>query len=423
MTPNVAATALIWSGALNGTWDTTTANWLNAGASATFQNGNAVIFDDSASANTTINLSANRTPGTVVVNNTTKNYNISGSAIAGTGCLIKQGGGTLTLGSANSYSGGTTNSGGTITIGNANALGTGTLTMNGGLLDNSATLTLANNIVISGSGSAIQCDSANNFSINGVISGNGSLTLGNGGVNMSVYPGGVNVMTGGTIIFANNANAVRFASASFGNTNVAFVFNNPNANKDTFDFGAGTISFGSLTGSGVLGGNSSGLHTISAGALGWNDVFSGTLVDQAGQVALTKVGAGTLTLTGANTYTGGTIVNAGELVISTISAAKGNYTVANGATLGVTNVTSGSALASNLTVFAGSTLEFQNVTSATTPLIAASNVTLNGSCTVKITGTNGLVAGGIIRSLNTPARSAAASQTCNCRCPTAGAAR
>jgi hypothetical protein len=67
--------------------------------------------------------------------------------------------------------------------------------------------------------------------------------------------------------------------------------------------------------------------------------------------------------------------------------------VASAATLGVTNLSSGSALVSNLTVAAGSTLEFQNVTSATTPLIAASNVTVNGSCTVKITGAGDLVAG------------------------------
>jgi hypothetical protein len=56
-------------------------------------------------------------------------------------------------------------------------------------------------------------------------------------------------------------------------------------------------------------------------------------------------------------------------------------------------VSGGSALVSNLTVAAGSTLNFQNVTSTTTPLIAASNVTVNGSCTVKLTGANGLVAG------------------------------
>ena len=44
-------------------------------------------------------------------------------------------GGTLTLGSADTYSGGTTINAGTLTLGNAMALGIGGLTMSGGILD------------------------------------------------------------------------------------------------------------------------------------------------------------------------------------------------------------------------------------------------------------------------------------------------
>ena len=44
-------------------------------------------------------------------------------------------GGTLTLGSADTYSGGTTIGAGTLKLGNAAALGTGALTMSGGTLD------------------------------------------------------------------------------------------------------------------------------------------------------------------------------------------------------------------------------------------------------------------------------------------------
>jgi hypothetical protein len=38
-------------------------------------------------------------------------------------------------------------------------------------------------------------------------------------------------------------------------------------------------------------------------------------------------------------------------------------------------------------------LEFQNVASTTAPRLTASNVTINGACTVNVTGTSGLVAG------------------------------
>jgi hypothetical protein len=92
-------------------------------------------------------------------------------------------------------------------------------------------------------------------------------------------------------------------------------------------------------------------------------------------------------------YTGATTVNGGELLLTAVSAVKGNYSVANGATLGVTNVSGASASVSNLTVAAGSALDFQNAASTTTPLIAASNLTVSGSCAVKLTGTGGLVAG------------------------------
>jgi hypothetical protein len=73
-------------------------------------------------------------------------------------------------------------------------------------------------------------------------------------------------------------------------------------------------------------------------------------------------------------------VSIGTLLIATSAATKGNYTVATGAMMG-------------LTVATGSSLEFQKSSSTTIPLIAASNVTVNGSCVVKLTGASGLVAG------------------------------
>jgi autotransporter-associated beta strand protein len=397
-TPGASAAALIWSGTVNGTWDTVTTNWLDGSSSAAFADGNAVIFDDSASANTTISLSGNHSPSEVVFNNASKNYSIGGSAIAGNGQLIKQGSGSLTLNGANSYTGGTTFNGGTVTIGNASAFGTGLVTLNGGTLNNSANIGMANGILVSGNGGTVQLGSANNFTLTGTLTGSGNITLGGSWPLSSLYLGfSANTFSNGVITIpnstGNNQTVVRFSAATAGSAAAAWSIGGAQDRGTTFDFGAGTISFGSLSGSGLIEGNSSGIHTMSVGALNTDSTFSGIIKDTAGTVGLTKVGSGTLTLTGANSYTAGTAVNAGSLVISTVSAANGNYTVANGATFGVTNVSSGSAAANNLSVAGGSTLEFQNVASTTTPLIAAGSVTVNGACTVRITGTNGLAVG------------------------------
>ena len=76
-------------------------------------------------------------PALVTVNNTTKNYTFSGAKIGGPAPLIKQGAGSLTLSNTgNDYTGGTSIQGGTIILGVANALPTaGNVTVAGGTLN------------------------------------------------------------------------------------------------------------------------------------------------------------------------------------------------------------------------------------------------------------------------------------------------
>jgi autotransporter-associated beta strand protein len=397
VTPNTgAATALFWSGALNGTWDTATANWLNSAVSATFADGNAAIFDDSG-ANTTVSLSASRSPGSVLVNNTAVNYTVGGSPIAGTGSLTKLGSGTLTLSGANTYSGGTAISNGVVVCGNASALGTGPLTLAGGTLVNNSggQITVATNIFVYGNNQVYLSQSVNIDLGGSTLQGNGTITWGWGGAGWSsIWVPRINNMTGGTIIIPNTPNNfVRIDSAGCGNANVDWVINETTSGHATLGFSGGTLLFGSLSGSGILDNQNGSGNTLSIGGNNKSTTFAGSIVNASG-LGLTKVGTGTLTLTGAVGYNGATTVSGGELLITATSAVKNNYSVANGATLGVTNVSSASALVSNLTVAAGSALEFQNVASTTAPLIAASNLTVNGSCTVKVTGANGLSAGG-----------------------------
>ncbi len=100
---------------------------------------------------------------------------------------------------------------------------------------------------------------------------------------------------------------------------------------------------------------------------------------------LTKLGSGTLTLTGANTYSGTTAVGAGKLIMQS-TAGTGAIIVSNSTALGVSQ--GGTQIApSTLTVGTSSsaTLEFNNVTSTTTAAIAvAGAISAGGPITVNV---------------------------------------
>ena len=116
-----AVDALKWSGATDNTWDTTTTNWLLISSSApiNYADGELLQFDDSG-ANTAINLGLTASPGAVTVSNVSAAYSFSGSgALGGTGSLVKNSAGALTL----ALSGGANQSGtvvqaGTLNLGN-----------------------------------------------------------------------------------------------------------------------------------------------------------------------------------------------------------------------------------------------------------------------------------------------------------------
>jgi autotransporter-associated beta strand protein len=169
------------------------------------------------------------------------------------------------------------------------------------------------------------------------------------------------------------------------------------ASGATLDLNGYNASIGGLNGGGTVnttGTNFAPTLTISNSA---SASFSGTIKNSANLLSLIKTGSGTQTLSGTNTYSGTTTISNGELVVSTVFAGGGNFVVKDGASLGVTNLGNAqSASISNLTlgVSGTTTLEFLNVSNLTKPLIqAAGSLTLNGTCTIKITGTNNLVAG------------------------------
>ncbi len=115
---------------------------------------------------------------------------------------------------------------------------------------------------------------------------------------------------------------------------------------------------------------------------------------------ITKIGAGTLTLSGANTYNGDTTVKAGTLVTSTASTGGGNYSVSNNAALGVSLVSPGSTPTlnvNNLTFDTSGTALQLNTGTNGDPTAAMINVggtlTMNGNVNLSLSGI-GLTAGG-----------------------------
>lgn len=391
---NIATSALVWSGTVNGTWDTSSPNWLSNGVVATYQNGSVVMFDDTATGSTTVSNTASVSPAAVSLNNSSKAYTFSGSAIAGATTIQKTGGGTVTFNSTNTFSNGISIFGGNVTVANNSALGTGAIVLGGGTLFGAGSGVSLANTIQAQANTASTIDCSVNFTLNGSLAGSGTITRGASAA-QTLFLVGDNSSFTGTYQDQNSANSItRWNSANAGSANARWIFNQAQvASRTTPNFGTGTIQFGSISGGGYIYQNTSGTATLQVGALGLDDTFSGSIQNGAGFIALTKVGAGTLTMTGANSYSGLTTIDNGELVVATSFSNKGSCLVTNGATFGVTNLSTASATISNLTLAAGCALEFFNVTNLTAPLLVVSNFSAGANCTVMITGTNGLIAG------------------------------
>jgi autotransporter-associated beta strand protein len=320
---------------------------------------------------------AGTTPGiTVNALGTGKTATIS-AIIQGTAGLVKSGDGTLVLSGANSYTGNITVNGGTLQGGNVNAFGaTAVRTFN---VNSGAT------IVFAGSGINGNALSANN---NFVITG-GTLTN-SGGTGTSGATNALNNVTldGGTLTstsyFTGNADnwgawSIQGNVTSNGTSSIADVSgghtrlkgNNATTNND-FDVQSGTL-------------------TVSTSL--WNGYAATT--------SLTKLGAGTMTLSGVNQYTGATIVKAGKLTVNS----SGNINASSGVTIGTAstsatsefNFNSSTALTKAVSFAAGSTggtlsgsgtiNQAVNVTTGNTLAIGNSVGTMNFASTLGLAGT------------------------------------
>lgn len=95
---------MVWTGAANSSWDTSTLNWSNGGASAAFTPGADVRFDDTATS-FTVTLTGEQQAGQMVFTNDT-DYTLAGSKLAETALFVKQGAGEVTItGTGHTYTG------------------------------------------------------------------------------------------------------------------------------------------------------------------------------------------------------------------------------------------------------------------------------------------------------------------------------
>ncbi len=105
----------------NGTWDVgSTANWLNLSSSAqtVFNQGDSVLFDDTPSVPTTVNVSGTVNPSQITVNATNNAFTIQSGAFGGSGSLLKEGTAPLIISCSSGLSGSAIVGGGSLYAGN-----------------------------------------------------------------------------------------------------------------------------------------------------------------------------------------------------------------------------------------------------------------------------------------------------------------
>ena len=165
-----------WTGATSVTWDkATTENFIIDGDETktpdVFVNDDAVTFDDSAT-RTSVTLNEEVTVTSLAFENNSKSYTISGTGDVKSGSLVKDGTGTVTINTLNSYTGeNKLNAGTTIVSKLANSIDVK------GNLGNKGKITMSNGAVLQTSGTVTNGASINVLTDDGgVISNAGTFT-------------------------------------------------------------------------------------------------------------------------------------------------------------------------------------------------------------------------------------------------------
>ena len=277
-----------------------------------------------------------------------------GGVIAGTRPVTKSGSGTLTLLGANSYSGATTINAGTLKFSSAanqslsgNVSGAGNLTKVGnGTLTLSGVASLSGNVTVDG-GTLVLGN--NNTLTGGVTVTSGTLQLGSGAT--AGFIGNAATVTNNARIVWNRTSDTNVGNAISGSGSIvnegsgSVNLTGANTYSGTTTITSGTICVGNAGTTGSLGSG----EVINNSALAFNRSDAFTVANViSGTGTVTKLGASSVTLTGANTYTGATSVSNGSLLVgATGSIGSSAVTVASGATFGGSGSAAGNVLLSS----------------------------------------------------------------------------
>jgi autotransporter-associated beta strand protein len=297
---------------------------------------------------------------TVGVNNAGGSFS---GTMSGSGSFTKTGAGTQILSGSSTFTGNTLVNAGVLNLSNTNALagstfagGAGSLVFDAsvashaftfGGLSGSTDLALQDNAATPNAIALTVGGNNASSSYSGNLSGGGTASLSKAGTGtlalsgVSSY-GGTTAVSGGMLQFAKPASFYSSTTGGVTGSNVAKLTVSSGATA-AFNVGGATDFTGadistllssSTGGVGFASGSSLGLDTTN-GAF----IYSSSITDTAnGSIGLTKLGgvaANTLSLSGANTYTGVTLISAGSIVANTaanVSAIPGDITLVNGGT-------------------------------------------------------------------------------------------
>jgi autotransporter-associated beta strand protein len=467
---NEAGSALTFTGAgitVNGgslylttaTGSTTTFQNSSSAGTATSNNQGLMVFANSSTAGnatlgngSTLSFRDTSTAGNAAITNSLS-MGFAGSSTAGNAVITNDNmlsfNDTSTAGSAS-----ITNNGWRLAFYDHSTAGSATITNNSGgtlyFYDNSTTgdATIINNagglVYFSGTGPAgdgkLSVKSltgagtsyldfieltlgANNQSseLSGTVTGTGSLVkAGTGTLTLSggnSYVGGTTI-TGGTLQLgtaANTGSIIGLVNVRAGTT-LSLINSDGNGMAVTAEAG-GTVDFSNSAGPagdykqtvGSIAGAGSyllGANELTVGSKNLSTEVSGVISGTGG--SLVKIGAGTLTLSAANTYTGGTTVNDGTLQLGTLArtgsvvgaisvGAAGTLSIVNTGVIssisnaGFTSYSNGMSAGSTAITNSG-TLEFADTTTAGSAQITSTgavnfrNASSAGNATLTING-------------------------------------